>query len=647
MADDERDLSRLRRRVVPDRLDLRDRPYLPAIGKAPMAFRMAPRLPVLDQGTTSACTGFALATVVHFLLRQRDAHDVAPEISPYMLYSMARRYDEFPGAAEDSGSSLRGTLRGWHKHGACRRSLWADEVMPPPAERAEDDWWQDAATRPLGAYYRVDTRSVTDMHVALEEVGILYASALCHRGWLAGFEARLPERGWWRIPPQPAEAADGGHAFAIVGYSEHGFLVQSSWGERWGSGGLAVLTYQDWLEHAMDCWVAQLGVVTREHEDVARHVSLRYRGRKVRLASDSTLRNRELSPFIVNMQNNGRLSQSGAFRTNPSDIEALVTLHTEVARKAWGLPADQPTDVAIYAHGGLTSEATAAETAAKWVPALYEAKVLPIFLMWETDLWATLENAFRALVGDVPRPTAGLADQLRRFWNQRLEGLLAPVGSRLWGEMKQNAKAITEEQARKDDEPDVDFERRQAGGVLLHQKATASPWFKPERIRLHLIGHSAGAIVHAYLIDRLVRLGWTFETVTFLAPALTVDLFARRVRPHVENRNVRRFETFHLSEPAEQQDPTCKPLFGYGRSLLWLVSQAFEPGTVPRTPLVGLERDWNTGLRPAFRAAELAHVKAHLAPGPTSASTTHGGFDDDPLTRASVIEIIRRSRRRG
>ena len=75
-------------------------------------------------------------------------------------------------------------MKGWYKHGSCRRALWKGLKMPPPAATPESDWWLDAALRPLGAYYRVDTRSVTDMHVALSEVGVLYASVVCHDGWL-------------------------------------------------------------------------------------------------------------------------------------------------------------------------------------------------------------------------------------------------------------------------------------------------------------------------------------------------------------------------------------------------------------------------------------------------------------------------------
>ena len=148
------------RNVVPDRLDLRDRPYQPSIARAPGASFYAlarAKLPVLDQGDTNACTGFSLASIIRGLLhvagRQADAK---AGVSPFMLYSMARRYDEFPGSKQDTGSSLRGAMKGWYKHGACRAELWRGLDMPPAPSDPQEDWWQDAARRPLGAYYRVD-----------------------------------------------------------------------------------------------------------------------------------------------------------------------------------------------------------------------------------------------------------------------------------------------------------------------------------------------------------------------------------------------------------------------------------------------------------------------------------------------------------
>jgi hypothetical protein len=612
-----------RRNIVPDRLDLRDRPYVPVLHEPPPP-EMAPQLalPVLDQATTNACTGFALASVVNFLLRKhRDPK--TPPMSPFMLYSMARRYDEFPGAVEDSGSSLRGAMKGWYKHGVCRLDLWDRPDMPRPAAKPENDWWLDAARRPLGAYYRVDTRSVTDMHVALHDVGVLYASAVCHDGWLRG-RGVGGGKAYWTILPMEASSDDGGHAFVILGYTPAGFIIQSSWGTGWGTGGLAILTYQDWTNNAMDCWVTQLGVATDQHVEIASSPSLRMSRGRVQLAADSTLRDREISPFVIDMENNGRLSGSGVFRTQRSDVEALTSFHVGEARKKWGLKSAEPTDIAIYAHGGLTGEETAAETAARWIPALYEARIFPIFLMWETDLWSTLKNRLADLVTGQPRPTGGFVDQLKRFWNRRLERLLAPAGSLIWGEMKQNADGITGD--------------AESGGRILYESGMKSPWFTKTPVRLHLIGHSAGSIVHCHVIDRLAELGWKFDSVSFMAAAATVDLFERTLLRRLQDKTVREFRSFLLTDAAEEQDPTCRPILGYGRSLLYLVSESFEGGT--RTPILGMQKYFTD--RVASRG--LATVKGWTSPGPVTASTTHGGFDDDRLTMKSVIKLIRKEK---
>ena len=618
----------LLRPVVPDKVDLRDRPYRPAVATAPPA-RLAATdsiaLPVLDQAETAACTGFALANVVNFLLR-RSKRELRAAVSPFMLYSMARRYDEFPGARADVGSSLRGAMKGWYRHGACAASLWSDLEMPDPHPDPRHDWWQDAARRPLGAYYRVDTRSVADMHAALNEVGVLYASALCHAGWDEGFSLPVAKRRGWVVPARRLAPSDGGHAFVIVGYDAHGFQVLNSWGEDWGDGGIATLPYEDWLEHAMDCWVAQLGVVTEQHEAVAASVSLRTgTSGRVTLASLPLLRQREIAPFIVNMENNGNLSTSGKFRTTRSDLQALFDIHLEQARRRWGLGKRGTIDVALYAHGGLTGEDGAAETAARWIPALYDAQILPIFLMWETDLLSTLENKVADVLADEPRATAGMRDTLSRWWNTRLERAFAGPGTFLWDEMKQNATAIGT--------------RASSGIRQLFDLGVSVPGFAPSRVRLHLIGHSAGAILHCHLADALVRLGWKFASVHFMAPAVRTDVFESTLLPHLVTRQVGRYHQFHLNAGMEERDPTCRPLLGYGRSLLYLVSESFEGGR--RADILGLERDFDVFARRLSRRDVSRRVRAFAAPSSITQSTTHGGFDDDDATRRTILALVK------
>ena len=379
------------------------------------------------------------------------------------------------------------------------------------------------------------------------------------------------------------------------------------------------------LDNAMDCWVAQLGVVTDLHLEIARSTTLRVEAGKVQLASESSLRTREISPFIINMENNGRLSNTGDFRTQESDITALVTHHLGKARTTWGLSKNDPVDIAIYAHGGLTSEDTAGETAAKWIPALYEHKIFPIFLMWETDLWSTLKGRLADVLAGQQRPTGGLFDGVKNWWNERLEKLLATPGTAIWSEMKQNADAISNTAA--------------GGGMKLYQACRQSPYFADlSKVRLHLVGHSAGAILHSHVVDRLGVKGWKFESVNFMAPAVRVDLFKKTVVPAITSGRVKHFNQFHLSDDMEQKDPTCKPILGYSRSLLYLVSQSLERGE--KTPILGLEKYFNDEIA----SKNLPNVSTWAAPGRESKSTTHGGFDDDQVTMSSVIALMKGNR---
>jgi hypothetical protein len=109
----------------------------------------------------------------------------------------------------------------------------------------------------------------------------------------------------------------------------------------------------------------------------------------------------------------------------------------------------------------------------------------------------------------------------------------------------------------------------------------------PSKVRLHLIGHSAGSIVHSYIVKELCQRGWAFETVNFMAPAVRMDVFLDCVMPNLINGKVKSLNQFHLADDVEQKDPTCKAILGYSRSLLYLVSKSFECGI--ETHSLGME----------------------------------------------------------
>jgi len=240
----------------PDSADFRDHLYTPGLLEVPPVLPLAHyqrvEVPILDQGDEGACTGFGLATVANYLLRARKIQpEKSASVSPRMLYELAKRYDEWPGRSYE-GSSCRGAVKGWQKHGVCRESLWRHSSHT--RHTLTETRRRDAARRPLGAYYRVNVKSLTDMHAALAEVGVLYVSSDVHAGWDAvRRNGSIPSR----------KQIVGGHAYALVGFDEVGFWLQNSWGPGWGKGGFARLGYDDWLRDGADAWICRLGVPVR------------------------------------------------------------------------------------------------------------------------------------------------------------------------------------------------------------------------------------------------------------------------------------------------------------------------------------------------------------------------------------------------
>ncbi len=620
-------------RVRPDPIDLRDCLYRPTVASAPSLELFPARLAaVKDQGRTNACTGFALSTAIEILL-DHAGREAAPCISPFMLYDMARRFDEVKGnEALDLGSSVRGALKGWYRFGACAHALWPEESMPAASNEPATDWWLDAVKRPLGAYYRVDPQNLAHMQAALAETHVLYASAAWHPGWEAGRgansngEAPSAFAGLWEIPfDEQIGSADAGHAFVIVGYNARGFLVQNSWGAQWGSGGYALLTYRDWLTHCMDCWAVQLGVPTEEHTAISAAPSLRYEQRTgaVALASAPMLVARELSPFIIDMDNNGELSSTGLFRTRDDDLRALVDNHLPQALQAWNVAGDQPIDVAIFAHGGINSESDAHDHAVYWVPKLYERQIFPVFLMWENDLWTSLKNIVDdGLRGQARLTGAGSIDPLaqlgvRKWVNTRTERLVSQPGMPIWEETRGNAMAIGQ--------------NAQSGARKFLARLRESTFFA--KVRVHLIAHSAGAIAQTYLTEAMIAEGWKVNSLIFMAPAARASDFDDRVRKQLESGAVARYLQFHLTDEQENADRECRPF--YDRSLLFLVSEAFEGGA--QRPMLGMERYFS-----AYGAkTTLRNVTAYAAPGLQSRTVSHSGFARDPATLNTILDYIK------
>jgi len=349
----------------PDVYDLRDLEYRP---------RLQPLPPVLDARSKGddfkvltqvgqSCTGHAMAAVIDTVLAQQARRlrlEVPEQVSPYMLYRMARRYDEFAGDA-DEGSSLRGAFKGWLRHGVALDREW--KALAVTRNVGEIDLLPDLDNpafiascrhRPLGAYYRVNAYRLDDMQSAITELHAIAVSAAVHTGWESPVPVTTPLGETLMVIKRDRHAEQiGGHAFALVGYNEIGFLVQNSWGEEWGKHGFATLLYDDWLASAYDAWVSRPGVpmVPVAAPSVASRLTT---SGDVVLSGGPNLT--LLRPYVVNTGNDGRLSTSGKFASSPEQLDEIFD-NMAVKHAAWST-ADKTQDrhVVLYAHGGVIDE---------------------------------------------------------------------------------------------------------------------------------------------------------------------------------------------------------------------------------------------------------------------------------------------------
>src|SRR5262249_47009085 len=157
----------------------------------------------------------ALSAVINYLLGQRGIKRVA---SPRMLYEMARCYDEWPGENYD-GSSARGAMKGWARHGVCEQKLWTDGMHGRGHLDARTG--KVALETPAGAYYRIKHKEVRDVHAALTEVGIVYCTIMVHDGWDDPGRATVSVKAGnerYSLPIISRKGrAESGHAIALVG----------------------------------------------------------------------------------------------------------------------------------------------------------------------------------------------------------------------------------------------------------------------------------------------------------------------------------------------------------------------------------------------------------------------------------------------
>jgi hypothetical protein len=604
--------------VRPDRVDLRDYSYRPPLVSLPDAW--PPRnwirdvLPayckgemVLNQCSDGACTGFGLAAVVNYLKWERwqaasargERTDRPQLVSARMLFQNARLYDEWQG--EDyHGSSCRGAMKGFHKHGVCSVECWPDGTAKEPGTPREG-WEESAAQTPLGAYYRIETDWIVALQAAVHEAHAVYASASVHDGWEVGKQSSIEAA----IIRPAAKIERGGHAFAIVGYRAEGFIVQNSWGPGWGCLGFAILPYEEWLANAYDAWVLALGAPVQhaaERIAVTTVPQVAGAGQPGSGGWATTVSTNQPPRWNENAVARHALVVGQSGRPVRHLVEAADEADTVRKVVAEGLEKAKSRGfehVAIYAHGGLNARDEAFVRVRNMGPWLEANGIYPIFLVWQTGFFETAQNvieaAGRRLLGLERAPAGGGVLQVLRErldssfeWSARQFGVKA-----IWEDMKSRAELASRKQ-----------------GTL----ALAAHCISEARanLKVHLIGHSAGAILHGHFVGALARLRAPVESCHLWAPACTVEFATQTFGAAIAGGILPAEQLFIevLSDANERGHDTVPGL--YSKSLLYLISRGLEPEH--KTPILGLEmtlpaRREAAALQDVFSAEAIAGVR--------------------------------------
>ena len=585
--------------------DIRDRWYEPALVALRPKIDNRVGTTVLDQGQEGACTGFACAAVINKLNALRDSRFAA---SPRMLYEMARRHDEWPGESYD-GSSCRGVIRGWKNMGVCADSLWPYDPAEPgelTVERAIN-----ARSTPLGAYYRLRP-DVVDYHAALNEVGALLVSANVHSGWWSPKKLKKEDP---MATIVPSSGYEGGHAFAIVGYDECGFIVQNSWGPKWGTEGFALWRYEDWIESVIDGWVFRPGLATPQIFGLIASSAPATEAEFGRRAP----KRMEIAGHFAHFDD-GRFEEHGDYWTCPHDIAQTVERIKESKRDYKHL--------LIYVHGGLNSPKASARRIAALKEGFKRNGVYPFHIMYDTGLAEELGDAVSRAFTTAEHRAEGffgrMKDKIIEQTDRMVEDILRKPVTPLWDEMKRGARLPFETHA--DGLPGDGIEAMKVMAVGL----------KETGMKIHLAGHSTGGVLIGHLLAAADSFGWDdlISTCTLFAPACTIDFYEQHYAPRL-GRNATgtrlpRLDIYNLSEKAELDDSVAGV---YRKSLLYLVSRAFERDV--DKPILGMQR-YSKDLK-SRAGLNLIYSNSR---NKVSRSTSHGGFDNDVYTLNSMLGAI-------
>jgi hypothetical protein len=552
---------------------------------------------VRNQGSDPSCTGHALAAMVDSLLvidrktggttggtvQPRLSQLRSPYASALMLYGNAQLHDEWHGEGY-SGSSLRGAIKGFHHNGVCSikvaRTILENAVADQPSADRKWRWYtnsdvtDDARNVVLGAYMRVRPQ-LTDMHCAVSESRIVAVTARIHQGWnhpgedgVIPFDEKAPV----------SDTGSGYHAFIVIGYTSKGFVIQNSWGRKWGDNGTAIWTYEDWSRNVSDAWTMRLAAPVPGAfrysvglQGVAAVVVQANGERAVRSAPTRLDVLGHLLPIV-----DGRLQRHGPFHHDPQTIAETIRIierrHSMRKAAATGkrfadegtahkLPAEdlKYRHVLIHVMAGGRTDVEAAKYVRVLHPIYRENGIYPVFLLWEPEMFAELRSQVADVIDSVQERAQAAGAQRGRMIARLAEIEATGIPGRLRRELERSVRRffymmVPNPEMTPDELPN-EINVRNANGIKVMEDMfrILAPRHRAGTLSYHMVGHDLGARFVAEFLSSSMG-GGDFQApvisnLHLVSPMIEQRRFAEQIVPALQgsdegsvNRKARRRE---------------------------------------------------------------------------------------------------------
>ena len=189
---------------------------------------------VYDQGQLGSCVGQSTALVFNFVLREQKVEVFSP--ARQFIYYNARLM--LGTVQSDSGCMIRDAMKVLGNTGVPTEEVWpySSRFNQRPSAAA---YANAKALHHQALQYQRLNRSIEEFKVALFNRHPIVLGFSVYENFYQPWVQRF-------VAPLPSGRLLGGHAVTVIGYDDllKGFLIQNSWGSRWGNAGRFVLPYE-------------------------------------------------------------------------------------------------------------------------------------------------------------------------------------------------------------------------------------------------------------------------------------------------------------------------------------------------------------------------------------------------------------------